>query len=67
MNKLQRKFKNYLTTLGDAVTGDFDLRDNYKLYQKVHRFYTQEGVSFTGDSNIDYSLVIDYLSEDLNN
>ena len=67
MNKLQRKFKNYLATLGDAVTGDFDLRDNYKLYQKVHRFYTQEGVSFTGDSNIDYSLVIDYLSEDLNN
>ena len=67
MNKLQRKFKNYLATLGEAVTGDFDLRDNYKLYQKVHRFYTQEGVSFTGDTNIDYNLVIDYLSEDLNN
>lgn len=65
MNKLQRKFKNYLSTLQDAASGQFDLRDNYKLYQKVHRFYTQEGVSFTGDTTTDYNLVINYLSEDL--
>ena len=65
MNKLQRKFKNYIKTLQDAASGDFDLRDNYKLYQKVHRFYTQEGVSFTGDTTMDYNLVIDYLIEDL--
>ena len=67
MNKLQRKFENYLATLGDAVTGNVDLRDNYKLYQKVHRFYTKEGIQFTGDVETDYTIVINYLTEDLNN
>ena len=43
-----------------------DLRDNYKLYRKLHRFYTKTGVTFTGDEGVDYNMVINYLYEDLN-
>jgi hypothetical protein len=67
MNKLQRKFENYLESLSAAAAGEFDLRDNYKLYNKVHRFYSKEGVNFSGDAALDYSLVMSYLSEDLTN
>ena len=48
-----------------AANGDSDLRDNYKLYSKVYRFYKKDGVAFTGDTNIDYDLIINYLYEDL--
>lgn len=67
MTKLQRKFENHLATLQDAATGDLDLRENYKLYQKIQRFYTKEGVQLTGDSQLDYTIVMNYLIEDLNN
>ncbi len=43
-----------------------DLRDNYKLYNKVYRWYTKSGVTFTGDSETDYNMVVNYLYEDLN-
>ena len=67
MNKLQRKFEQHLDSLSAAAAGEFDLRDNFKLYNKVHRFYSKEGVNFSGDSALDYSLVMSYLSEDLTN
>lgn len=67
MNKLQRKFENYLESLTAAAAGEVDLRDNYKLYNKVHRFYSKEGVNFSGDAALDYSLVMSYLNEDLSN
>jgi hypothetical protein len=67
MTKLQRKFENYLDTLQDAASGEADLRENYKLYQKVQRFYTKEGIQLTGDSELDYTIVMNYLIEDLNN
>ena len=67
MSKLQRKFENHLESLTAAVCGEMDLRDNYKLYSKIHRFYTKEGIVFTGDSTTDYSILINYLSEDLSN
>ncbi len=60
MTKLKRKFKDYLDSLHAAVDGELDLRDNYKLYNKVYRFYTKEGVTFTGDAVIDYNMVINY-------
>ena len=66
MTKLQRKFENYLDTLQGAASGQVDLRDNYKLYQKVQRFYTKEGIQLTGDSELDYTIVMNYLIEDLN-
>jgi len=67
MAKLQRKFENYLESLIAAVAGEMDLRDNYKLYNKVYRFYTKEGIQFTGDASTDYTILINYLSEDLSN
>ena len=65
MANLQRKFENHLESLTAAVAGEMDLRDNYKLYNKVHRFYTKEGIQFTGDAATDYTILINYLSEDL--
>ena len=66
MAKLKRKFEEHLDTLYAAVDGQVDLRDNYKLYNKVYRWYTKSGVTFTGDSETDYNMVVNYLYEDLN-
>mgnify|MGYP003142264014 FL=1 len=66
MTKLKRKFEDHLDSLYAAVDGDIDLRDNYKLYKKIQRFYTKDGVTFTGDTSMDYNMVINYLYEDLN-
>ena len=66
MTKLVRKFEEHLDTLWAAVDGDTDLRDNHKLYSKLYRFYKKEGAQFTGDSAMDYSMVVSYLCEDLN-
>tara|TARA_R110002012_G_scaffold285337_1_gene476452 strand:+ start:572 stop:811 length:240 start_codon:yes stop_codon:yes gene_type:complete len=65
MNKLVRKFEEHLESIQGAIDGSLDLRDNYKLYNKIYRFYTKEGVTFTGDTTIDYNMVITYLSEDV--
>jgi len=65
MTKLVRKFEDHLDSLWGAVDGELDLRDNHKLYKKIYRFYTKEGVTFTGDAIIDYNMVVNYLSEDL--
>jgi len=66
MSKLKRKFEEHLDSLYAAVDGEADLRDNYKLYKKIQRFYTKDGVTFTGDTSMDYNMVINYLYEDLN-
>ena len=66
MSKVLRKFGDHLECLQGAVNGETDLRDsNYKLYNKVYRFYKKDGVTFTGDTNIDYNMIINYLYEDL--
>ena len=66
MSKVHRKFGDHLECLQGAVNGETDLRDiNYKLYNKVYRFYKKDGVAFTGDAHIDYDIVINYLYEDL--
>lgn len=65
MSKVLRKFGDHLESLQGAVSGEMDLRDNYKLYNKVYRFYKKDGVAFTGDTNIDYNMLINYLYEDL--
>ena len=65
MTKLRRKFEDYLDSLEAAVYSEIDLRDNYKLYNKVRRFYAKQGVLFTGDESVDYNLVVNYLYEDL--
>ena len=64
-NKLQRKFQEHLESLEAAASSEIDLRDNYKLYNKLYRFYTKQGVTFTGDCEVDYNMVVNYLYEDL--
>ena len=66
MAKLKHKFEEHLESLHAAVEGHLDLRNNYKLYNKVYRWYTKSGVTFTGDSETDYNMVVNYLYEDLN-
>ena len=65
MSKVLRKFESHLESIESAINQEMDLRDNYKLYNKLYRFYTKEGVTFTGDSQTDYNLIINYLYEDL--
>tara|TARA_R110002050_G_scaffold1904_5_gene11938 strand:- start:1398 stop:1598 length:201 start_codon:yes stop_codon:yes gene_type:complete len=65
MSKLRRKFNDHLDTLYAAVEGEKDLRENHKLYQKIYRFYTKSGVTLTGDSVMDYNMIINYINEDL--
>jgi hypothetical protein len=64
-NKLQRKFEEHLESLEAAAQAEIDLRDNYKLYNKLYRFYAKQGVTFTGDVETDYNMVVNYLYEDL--
>jgi len=63
--KLKRKFEDHLTSLEAAANSEIDLRNNYKLYNKLQRFYTKQGVTFTGDAETDYNMVVNYLYEDL--
>ena len=65
MTKLVRKFEDHLPSLEATAAGEMDLRDNYKLYNKVYRFYKKEGAPFTGDTIIDYNMIVSFLSEDL--
>lgn len=63
--KLLRKFSDHLEELESAAAEMMDLRNNYKLYNKLYRFYTKEGVTFTGDSGVDYNIIMNYINEDL--
>ena len=64
MSKVNRKFADHTDSIRADVDGEVDLRDNYKLYNKIYRFYTKEGVTFTGDAEMDYNMIINYLYED---
>ena len=64
MSKVFRKFEDHKESILAAIEGEADLRDNYKLYNKLYRFYTKEGVTFTGDAVMDYNMIINYLYED---
>tara|TARA_Y100000768_G_scaffold385207_1_gene370869 strand:- start:2302 stop:2511 length:210 start_codon:yes stop_codon:yes gene_type:complete len=64
MSKVIRKFADHKDSIRAAVEGQMDLRENYKLYNKIYRFYTKEGVTFTGDAEMDYNMIVNYLNED---
>ena len=64
MSKVIRKFSDHKDSIRAAVEGQMDLRENYKLYNKIYRFYTKEGVTFTGDAEMDYNMIVNYLNED---
>ena len=64
-NKLIRKFNSNIDAIFSAIEGSTDLRDNYKLYSKVFRFYKKEGVNFTGDAFTDYTILVNCIYDDL--
>lgn len=66
-SKLLRKFNSQLDTIADAIEGVSDLRDDFKLYNKIYRYYSRTGVIFTGDTSVDYTMILNYLYEDLSN
>lgn len=66
MTTVTNKFKSHLTEIYEAIEGQTDLRSsNQKLYRKIYKYYKNLGVSFTGDSEMDYNLVVNYLYEDV--
>ena len=65
---LTSKFKKDISTLRAAANKEFYLDvKNPKLYKKVKRYYTGEGlVNLTGeDPDADYSIIMECISEDL--
>ena len=66
MSQLQTKFLKSIGVLNDAVLRTMELDYSQpKLYKKVRKFYTEQGISFTGDEVTDYQTVLDCLTEDL--
>ena len=65
MTQLTSKFNSHIPTLLEAANGETDLRSNRKLYKKVYKYYKDLGVIFTGDSNVDYDIVLECLYEEL--
>ena len=65
MAKVANKFRSHLPEIWEAIDGDIDLRSsNQKLYRKICKYYKHAGVIFTGDSDIDYNVILNYLYED---
>ena len=60
-----RKFSSHLPVIREAISGDYDLRTNQKLYKKIYKYYKDLGITFTGDSEYDYDTVLDCLYEDV--
>ena len=63
---LRAKFRKSIGIFQDAVTRTIELDYSQpKLYKKVVKYYTEQGVSFTGDSVEDYQIVLECLEQDL--
>ncbi len=62
---MTHKFSPHLFDIHEAIEGRVDLRRNHKLYKKIYKYYKEMGAIFTGDSNIDYDIVLDCLYEDV--
>ena len=58
------KFEAHLPFIEEAVRGIKDLRSNQKVYKKIYKYYKDQGVVFTGDSQEDYEIVLDYLYDE---
>ncbi len=65
MAKLTSKFSAHLPEIWEAIEGETDMRSaNQKLYKKIYKYYKNTGVIFTGDSDMDYNVILNYLYED---
>lgn len=54
-----------MDSIGAAVDGALDLRKDQKTYKKIYKYYKDLGITFTGDAENDYDLILDCLYEDL--
>ena len=57
------KFNTHMPTIREAVEGGSDLRSNRKLYKKIHKYFKDQGISFTGDESYDYETVLECIYE----
>jgi len=64
-NHIVRKFDSHLDSIREAVNGQSDLRTNQKLYKKLYKYYKDQGVILSGDSDYDYETLLDCLYEDV--
>jgi len=62
---MAHKLEKYLDDIRPAVNGSTDLRENQKVYKKVYKYYKDLGVTFSGDTQADYDLLLDCLYEDI--
>jgi hypothetical protein len=65
-SKFHSKFKSDLKKLTSAVEGAIALDKEYpKLYQKLIRFYEDQGVQLYDDPEDDYNVILDNVESDL--
>lgn len=62
---MAHKLSRYMDSIGAAVDGALDLRKDQKTYKKIYKYYKDLGITFTGDAENDYDLILDCLYEDL--
>ena len=66
MSNLFDKFGKHLDTLTSAATGETDLRvEDQRLLKNLRKFYSKSVVIFTGDDQVDYNILVNYLYDDL--
>ena len=61
----QHKLLKYYGVIKPAVDGTEDLRENQKVYKKICKYYKDLGITFSGDAENDYDLILDCLYEDI--
>ena len=60
------KFSSVLPLLWDAIDRQITLDIEYPaVYNRVNRHYEERGVSFYGDDDEDYDILLDKLENDL--
>jgi len=63
---LRAKFRKSTGIFQDAINRTIELDYTQpKLYKKVVKYYTEQGVTFTGDPVEDYQIVLECLQQDL--
>ncbi len=62
---ITNKLSTHLDDLREAANGSVDLRKNRKLFKKVHKYYKEQGIYFTGDDATDYDTLLNCLYEDV--
>ena len=63
---LNSKFRKSIYILTRAANREIDLEyDQPKLFKKIKKFYTDQGVEFYNESEADYELILSLLCEDL--